>query len=53
MINIELSWGIYQPILLTLIFDPMARVEQIGSSQTPSKILTLGTEIEKSADRPC
>ena len=30
----------------------MKRLEQIKSSQTPGKILTLGTEIEKLAGRP-
>ena len=52
MISIEISWGIYQSILLTLIFDPMGRLKQIGSSETPCKFLTLGTGIEKSADEP-
>ena len=32
--------------LLTLTFNPMGRLGQIGSSQTPCKILTLGNEIE-------
>ena len=42
----------YQPFLLTLIFNRMGKLWQIGSSQTPCKILTLGTEIKKSADGP-
>ena len=51
MISITLSfeWSLYQLFLLTLIFDRMGRLEQIGSIRTPYKILTLGTEIKKSA----
>ena len=51
MISIKLSfkWGMYQTFLLTLVFDRKGELGQIGSSQTPCKILTLGTEIKKSA----
>ena len=51
MISIKLSfkWGMYQTFLLTLVFDRKGELGQIGSSQTPYKILTLGTEIKKSA----
>ena len=38
--------------LLALIFDPMGRLEQIGSSRTLCKILTLGAEIKKFAGEP-
>ena len=38
--------------LLTLIFDRMGKLGQIGSSQTPIKILNLGTEIKQLADGP-
>ena len=43
MIN-ELSfrWGVHQFFLLTLIFDRMGRLGQIGSMQTPCKIVTSG-----------
>ena len=34
---------------MILIFDAMGRLGQIGSNETPCKIFTLGTEIEKSA----
>ena len=40
----------YQFFLLTLIFDLIGILGQIESSQTPCKILNLGTEIKKSAD---
>ena len=42
----------YQLFLVTLIFDHMGKLEQIGSSQTSCKILTLDTEIKKSVDGP-
>ena len=50
MISFKLSfkWGEYQLFLLTLIFDRMERLEQIGSIRTPCKNLTLGAEIKKS-----
>ena len=35
--------------LLTIIFDRMERLGQIGCRPTPCNILTLGTEIKKSA----
>ena len=38
-----------QLFLLTLIFEHMRRLGQIGSIHTHCKILTLGTEIKKSA----
>ena len=53
IISIELSFKciflIFQLFLLTLSFDTIGRLGRTGSSQTPCKILTLGTEIEKSA----
>ena len=51
MISIKLSfnWAVYHLFLLTLIFDPMGRLGQIGSIRIPCKILTLDTEIKKSA----
>ena len=42
----------YQPFLLTWIFGSMGKLGQIGSRQTPCKILSLGTEIKKSVDGP-
>ena len=36
----------YQPFLLTLNFDCVGKLGQIRSSQTSSKILTLGTELK-------
>ena len=54
MISIKLSIkrGVYLRFLLTLIFDRMGRLGQIGSSRNSCKILTLGTEIEKSTGGP-
>ena len=54
MISIKLSfkWGVYQSFLLPLVFDPLGRLGQISSTQTPFKFLTLGTETEKSAGGP-
>ena len=37
------------PAFLALIFDSMGRLGQIRFSEIPCKILTLVTEIEKSA----
>ena len=50
MVRIKLFFKsvIYQSFLLTVVFESMGRLGQIGSSQT-CKILTLGTEIEKPA----
>ena len=49
MISIKLSfrWGVYQLFLLTLVFERMGRLEQIGSSRLPCKMLTLDAEIKK------
>ena len=54
MISVEYSfkWSVYLLFLLTLIFDGMGRLGQIGSIQAPCKILTLGTEIKKSLVEP-
>ena len=50
MISTKLSLNcVYQLFLLTLIFDRMGRLGQIVAIRTPFKILTLGTEIKKSA----
>ena len=51
MISIKLSfkWCVHQLFLLTLIFDRMGRLGQIGSIQTPRKILTWSTETKNSA----
>ena len=54
MISIKSSfkWGVYQSFLLTLIFDRMGKLGQLGSSRARCEILTLGTEIKKSAGGP-
>ena len=36
----------YQPFLLALVFDRVGKLGQIRSSQTPTKILTLGAELK-------
>ena len=48
MISIKLSfkWGMYQTFLLTLVFDRKGELGQIGSSQTPCKILTLALKLK-------
>ena len=52
MISVKLSskWDVCLLFLLTLIFDRMGRLGQIGSIWTPFNILTLGAEIKKLAD---
>ena len=47
--KLSFKWGVNQLFLLTLIFDSMGRLGQIGSIQAPCKILTFGTEIKKSS----
>ena len=51
MISIKLSFklDVYQLFILTLIFDRMGRLGQSSPFEPPCKILTLGTEIKKSA----
>ena len=51
MISIKLSFklGAYQLVWLILVFDRMERLGQTGSIRTACKILTLGSEINKSA----
>ena len=37
-------------LFIDIVFDRIGRLGQIGSSSSPSKILTLGNEIKKSAN---